>query len=54
MKQKSNKNKVVVEDGEVKIIYSEEALRTGSMPAEEALRLSHEQINKLAEILGIQ
>ncbi len=52
-KRASIKSRVVVENGEVKTIFSEEALRTGSMPIEEARQLSHEQLNKLAEILGI-
>ncbi len=53
MKQKSNENKVVVENGKIDTILSEEALRNGYMPIEEARRLSHEQINKMGEILGL-
>lgn len=52
-KQTSNKSRVIIENGEIKTILSEEVLRAGHMPIEEARRLSHEQINKMGEILGL-
>ena len=49
----SNKSRVVVENGEIKTILSEDVLRDGYMSVEEACRLTHEEIDKLCDMLMI-
>lgn len=50
----SNKSRVVVENGEIKTILSEDVLRDGYMSVEEVCRLTHEEIDKLCDMLGMQ
>jgi hypothetical protein len=44
-------SKVVIENGKVKTIFSEEINRTGYMTVEECGRLLHESIMRTEEIL---
>jgi hypothetical protein len=41
------RNKVVIENGEIKTIFNEETMRDGYMSIEECRRLSIEHLNKL-------
>lgn len=47
VKPSINENKIVIENGEVKTILSEEVQRKGYMSIDEALRLSRERIIKV-------
>ena len=49
-----NGSKVFVENGEVKVILSEEIQMTGWMTVEEAMALTENKIRKLYEINGKQ
>ena len=48
---KVHESKVVIENGEVKTIFSEEIQRTGWMTIEESRRLCHEMVDKTRELL---
>jgi len=50
IKEKIAKNKVMVENGKIKTILTEETQRNG-MTVEEFRRLGHEKINKVYELL---
>lgn len=50
-KRALNKSRVIVENGKVNTIFSEEVLRDGHMPIEEARRLTVESIRKEWEIM---
>lgn len=45
-------NKIIVENGVVKTILSEQTIKSGYMPIEEARRLSIERLNKRWEIIN--
>jgi len=49
-KEKITENKVIVENGKIKTILTEETQQMG-MSIEEARRLGHEKINKLYKML---
>ncbi len=53
-KSTSSKSRVVIENGEIKTILSEDVLRDGYMSVEEACRLTHEEIDKICDMLGMQ
>jgi len=48
---KVHESRVVIENGEVKTIFSEEIQRTGWMSIDEFRRLGHEMIDKTRELL---
>ena len=51
-KEKITESKVIVENGEIKTIFSEDIENNGGwMDIEESRRLCHESINKAREIL---
>ena len=54
MKNKLNESRVIVENGDVKTIYSEEIQRTGYMSVDEARKLTHQEITKYRELLNQQ
>lgn len=45
------KNRIIIENKQVKTILSEETKQLGYLPIEEARALSHERINKLCQTL---
>ena len=49
MKKKINESRVIVENGEVKTILSEEIQKNGYMTVEEGLRLTLEAVRKIYE-----
>lgn len=53
-KRTINESKVIVENGEVKTILNEEALKNGFMDLEEARKQLHAYVNKLGEIYNIK
>ena len=48
---KVHESKVIIENGEVKTIFSEEIQRTGWMSVDEFVRLGDEWIDKTRELL---
>ena len=49
-KKKINESRVIVENGEIKTIFSEETQRTGWMSIEEFVRLGDEWFNKMKQL----
>ena len=50
MKNKINENRVIIENGEVKTILSEETQKAGYMDVDEFVRLMDEWINKMKQL----
>lgn len=50
-KNKITKNSIVVENGEIKTLLTEQTIKKGYMPLEEARRLSHERLRNRWELL---
>jgi len=51
---KINESRVIIENGEVKTIFSEEIQRTGYMSVEEARMLTHQYVAKIKETMSQQ